>query len=115
MCRLLFYGMNYSHFPDFDIWAFVAGIRFDLVAITYTNIIFILLSLIPSAVRGRRVYQSILKSTFFIFNGLALAVNCIDLVYFRFTLKRTTADIFKLQGIKQDVINLLPQFMMDFW
>jgi phosphoglycerol transferase MdoB-like AlkP superfamily enzyme len=115
ICRLWFLLMNYSHFSNVDSWVFIAGIRFDMVAIGYTNLLFIFLSLIPFTFRENSIYQSVLKSIYFVFNGLALAANCIDLVYFGYTLKRTTADIFRIKGMQQDIFNLLPQFITDYW
>ena len=41
--------------------------------------------------------------------------NLIDTVYFRFTLKRTTADIFQYLGVGGDFNKLIPQFLIDFW
>jgi hypothetical protein len=39
----------------------------------------------------------------------------IDIAYFDFTLKRSTADLFNLINTGNDVWILLPRFLVDFW
>ncbi|MCX6296665.1 MAG: LTA synthase family protein [Bacteroidetes bacterium] len=43
--------------------------------------------------------------------------NCVDLIYFQFTLKRTTADVFNFFGgkIGNDLSRLLPLFIKEYW
>ena len=50
-------------------------------------------------------------------NSIAILANCVDLAYFRFTLKRTTADVFHFFGgeIGNDLATLLPVFLKDYW
>lgn len=46
-----------------------------------------------------------------------MLANCVDLAYFRFTLKRTTADAFHFFGGKMgdDLATLMPVFLRDYW
>jgi phosphoglycerol transferase MdoB-like AlkP superfamily enzyme len=71
--------------------------------------------LIPFGFRSKTHYQKILQILFFLFNIPALAFNFIDFIYFGFTLKRTTSDIFKWTGLGNDLKTLIPKFMHDFW
>ncbi|MBL7884768.1 MAG: hypothetical protein JNL69_11910, partial [Bacteroidia bacterium] len=50
-------------------------------------------------------------------NSIAILANCVDLAYFKFTLKRTTADVFHFFGgeIGDDLFHLLPTFLMEYW
>ncbi|HET6243322.1 MAG: sulfatase-like hydrolase/transferase [Bacteroidetes bacterium] len=96
-------------------WVFLSGIRFDLISVSTTNALFILLSLIPFHFREFTIYQKTLKIIFLFVNSIALLVNCMDIIYFRFTLKRTTTDILNVPGLKEDIKNLLPQFISDYW
>ncbi len=41
--------------------------------------------------------------------------NCVDIGYFRFTKKRSTADLFEQIGGQTDLSKLLPQYLKDFW
>ena len=42
-------------------------------------------------------------------------MNCADIAYYSFTLKRTTSDVFSFIKFGNDLGRLLPQFMIDFW
>lgn len=121
ICRLLFYAFNYSYFSELSLWQLVKimffSIRFDLSVIVLTNFIFILLFLIPFPFRENKWYRIVLKWLFISVNSIAVIANCVDLVYFQFTLKRTTADVFHLFGgkIGNDLGRLLPLFMKEYW
>jgi len=52
---------------------------------------------------------------FIIINSLAIGVNLVDVIYFRFTFKRTTADIFKYLDTGEEFSSLIPTFIRDFW
>jgi len=71
----------------------------------------------PFPFRERNGYRIILKGFFLIVNSLAILINCVDLAYFQFTLKRTTADAFHLLGggIGNDLGRLLPLFLKEYW
>ncbi len=71
------------------------GLTFDISAVVYINMIFILLHIVPLEVRYKDVYQTILKYIYFITNGIAIAMNGMDFVYYRFVDKRATADVFQ--------------------
>ncbi len=79
------------------------------------NLPFIVLSLFPGHWREQKAAKSILRWLFYIPNAVGLLANCIDLVYFRFVLKRTTADIFSFISTGDDFTRLLPLFIKDYW
>jgi phosphoglycerol transferase MdoB-like AlkP superfamily enzyme len=113
-----FYPAQFSDIPFSDLLVlFVAAIRFDLSVIVLLNSIFIVFYLLPSPFNQNRFYQAGLKWLFIVVNSLALLANCVDLVYFGFTLKRTTADVFHFFGgeIGSDLAHLIPQFLLDYW
>ena len=115
ICRILFYLFNSHHFIDVSFSLFFYGIRFDLVAISFLFSPLIVLQLIPFSFRNFKWYNKILTGTFYIGIGLGISLNLIDLVYFDFTLKRTTADLFGIISTGDDFLNLLPNYIMDFW
>ncbi|MBI5477140.1 MAG: LTA synthase family protein [Ignavibacteriales bacterium] len=116
LSRGLFYLFNRSVFTDIAgteiASAFIYGIRFDISAILYVNIIFILLLLIPSPFRERKWYGFISSFVFYTFNGIALLFNIIDFEYFKFTKKRMTWDVVFM---KDDLIPLVPKYLQDYW
>ena len=119
LCRLLFFILNHDLFPGTAfselMGAMLAGLRFDLSAIIAVNSLFILLSLLPIAARGKKAYQKTLKLLFLITNSIALSFNFIDMIYYRFTLKRSTFDLFSFIGAGNDTRRLLPTFIKEYW
>ena len=121
ICRLLFYWFNYFYFSDLSfaelLLILFAGLRFDISVIILSNSIFILLYLLPFPFREHRFYRKFLFSLFILVNSTAILANCVDLIYFQFTLKRTTADVFNffVGGIGNDLGRLLPLFLKDYW
>src|SRR5688572_31226127 len=99
ICRVGFYFFNASFFPGMTFGNFLrletGGIRFDLSAVLYLNALFILLMILPFNFRFNFYYRQILKYLFLVINSLALATNVADFIYYRFTLRRTTADVFQ--------------------
>ncbi|NJO69897.1 MAG: sulfatase-like hydrolase/transferase [Bacteroidetes bacterium] len=117
--RILFYLFNNAYFQDAStiqlLKIFLFGIRFDYAAIIQFNLLFIILYLLPFPFADNKRYQSVLFISFWIINALLLLTNFIDIEYFKYTSKRTTADIFKYALISDDVRVLIPKFLKDFW
>ncbi len=114
-CRILFFVFNLGHFEQVGLSEFTAGILFDFSAIVYVNLLFITLSLLPFPFRERKGYQRILKWSFYVPNLAALVLNLVDIAYFKFTLKRSTSDLISLVGYGNDVQQLVPTFIRDYW
>ncbi|HRS53347.1 MAG TPA: LTA synthase family protein, partial [Bacteroidales bacterium] len=93
----------------------MAGLKFDIAAICMINLPWIFFQIIPFNFRFNKLYQKINNILFLFVNGIAIFINCIDVAYFDYTIKRTTADIFITKGLAKDVIHLLPTFLIDFW
>lgn len=85
-----FPGITTSEFYEI----FKGGLLFDTAGIIYVNILYIFLMLVPIPWRKSKVYQNISKWIFVITNSIALLANFIDIVYFRYTNRRTTASVF---------------------
>jgi phosphoglycerol transferase MdoB-like AlkP superfamily enzyme len=117
--RLGFYIFNLKMFPDITLSQLLTilkgGLSFDISAIVYINMIFILLNIIPLEIRYNNVYQTILKYIFFITNGIALAMNGMDYVYYRFVDKRATADVFKTFATDDNNTKVFFRFLTDYW
>lgn len=119
LCRIGFYLYNTSYFPDMTIGHFMrilgGGIRFDLTAVLYINLPIILMMVIPGDFRFRKGYQAAIKYIFFTFNGIAIAANLADFIYYKFTLRRTTADIFNEFEEGPGAGGLFFRFIIDYW
>src|SRR3989339_93511 len=117
--RVLFFIFNYPVFKSISFTETLSvlfwGIRFDFASIFYLNSFFILLHLIPGNFKEKKSYQLFLKIIFLFVNALALLSNFVDCAYYEYLGKRSTADFFKLFGMGDDITNLLPQYIKDFW
>ena len=97
--RLIYFLENYSYFSQNLSFSHVlemlrGGLVFDTSAILVTNIPYIVLMLFPLHYKETAAYQKLCRAVFLVINGLALAVNLCDAVYFRFTMRRTTTTVF---------------------
>lgn len=119
LCRVGFYLYNMSFFPDMTfnnfLWLLWGGLRFDLTAMLYVNALYILLVILPFDFRFRYSYQEVVRYIFFITNGAALSTNVADFIYYRFTLRRTSADVFRQFRNEQNLGGLFFQFIIDYW
>lgn len=113
--RILFYLMNLKLFEAFTFQNFLGGVLFDFAAIAYINIIFLIAHLIPGNFKYKPRYQSVLKFTFYLVNLLFIATNFIDIIYYRFTSRRSTFGMITAKGMEQEAIGLIPSFLQEFW
>ena len=119
LCRLGFYLSNQSFFNHLSFtelaYIFLGGIKFDLVALLYLNSLYIILQAIPFAFRYKKGYQIICKWLFIITNSLAFLANFADFVYYKYTLKHTTASVFSQFANEQNKFKLLIDFLGNYW
>ena len=119
VCRIGFYVYNVSAFPKTTFQGFLVllwgGLRFDLTTLLYVNILYILCMILPFDFRFNRIFQQVIKYLFIVSNGIALAANVSDFVYFRFTGRRTTADVFQQFANENNLGSLWLHFLVDYW
>ncbi|MDR0711301.1 MAG: sulfatase-like hydrolase/transferase [Prevotellaceae bacterium] len=119
VCRLVFYIFNLEFYPDMSArqlcTIFAGGIRFDLSALLWGNIAYVALFIIPFKFRYNAFYQKALKVFFVSVNAVLFAGNCTDVIYFKFTLRRTTADVFREFANESNYGELIGRFIVDFW
>ena len=119
LLRIVFLFSNYTYFSQSSIsdllLSLISGLRFDASAIAFTNGLVIILLIIPTKLYQTNWYQAIVRVLFLTINIPFIILNCADIVYFRFTLKRATSDAFKLALVGDDFKNSLPLFIKDYW
>lgn len=114
LTRVLFTWLNADLFPSVPFSSFLGGMRFDAFAIAWTNLPWILLVLIhPSPTNG--LFRRIQLWLFLVVNAVALFFQFVDMEYYTFTLKRSTADLFRIMTTGNDTANLAPVFIRDYW
>ena len=121
LSRVFFYLVSPDLFPDVStahLWEMlVGGMRFDLTAVLYLSSVYLLLMLLPlpMAWRQNRTYQRVAKYFFLIPNLLGIAVNCIDMVYMRFTDRRTTITFFDEFQNDGNLLSVFIQGVTQYW
>ncbi len=119
LCRLGFYFANRSLFVHISFkdlcYIFLGGIKFDLAALLYINALYIVLQAIPFPFKYRKGYQVFCKWLFIVTNSVGFLSNFADFVYYKFTLKRTTASVFSQFSNEQNKLKLAIDFMKDYW
>lgn len=119
VCRIVFYFLNTSYFPEMSIgrlWTIMrGGLRFDLTAVLYSNSLLLLLMIIPLTIRYKEWYKIMLRWLFIVINSVALAMNMADSIYYRFTLRRTTLSVFSQFKNEKNGFSLFFSFVIDYW
>ncbi|MES2543674.1 MAG: sulfatase-like hydrolase/transferase [Bacteroidota bacterium] len=95
--------------------AFLGGIWFDMAAIGFINLLFILLHLIPGNFKYKKGYQKRLKISFFLVNFIFIATNFIDFEYYKFTGRRSSFSLITAKGMEHELPTLIPSFIKEFW
>ncbi|WP_026063444.1 LTA synthase family protein [Pedobacter arcticus] len=118
--RILFLAFNLDSFTGLStkgiLTILLGGLKFDLSAILYINILFILSQVIPFKIVYQKLYQKVFAWVFFITNAICLATNMGDIVYYPFTLKRTTFSAFSQFSNEDNLGKLFLKFMfIDYW
>ena len=117
--RVLFFLLNKSKFIGITAGDFIKtlfyGLRFDIVTAIIFNALFIFLVAFPVSFFQSKKFRTALKIIFISINLIALALNMVDTVYFPYTLKRSTAEIFGFFFQQNDAGALLPLFLKEFW
>ena len=119
LSRIGFYVFNFKMFPDIPFYQLLTilkgGLLFDTSATIYLNLIFIFFHIIPFEFRYNYKYQDVLRYYFFIVNGIGIAINSADYIYYRFVLKRAATDVFQTFEHEGNLVKLFFKFQLDYW
>ena len=118
--RVAFYMENHSMYEhvvgDPKAWDIVwGGLYFDTSAIAYTNALYILLVLLPCHLKENAAWQRLCKWIYMVVNGLGLAMNLGDTVYFQYTARRTTIAFFSEFGADDKLGSIVALEFVRHW
>jgi len=113
--RILFLLFNRNSFSNLDVKTFLGGALFDLSAIGFINLAFILLHLFPAQFFYRKGYQQGLKIGFYVVNLIFIATNFVDLEYYKFTGRRSSFGLITAKGMEHEIGGLMLSFLQEFW
>ena len=121
LTRLFFYWINIDLYQNVStghlIEMLIGGLRFDLTALLYINSLYLLLILLPlpATIRSHKAYMGVAKWAFWIPNIIGFIANCMDIVYVRFTNRRTTCTIFSEFQNDDNIIQVILQSALQYW
>lgn len=93
----------------------IYGLRFDISIILLTNILFSALYFIPLSKLYSKTLNYVIDILYVVVNSIGIIANLSDIIYFRFTLKRTTAEFINMFTDDGGMLALIPTVLIDFW
>ena len=121
LSRLVFVWVNQDLYPDISSAHLTemlrGGCRFDLTALLYLNSLYLILTLLPLPpfIRNKKTYQAVANWCYWVPNSIGLLVNCVDMVYFRFTDRRTTCTFFSEFQNEGNLFSIFCQSALHYW
>ena len=121
LSRLVFVWVNNSLYPDITaahlMEMVLGGTRFDMTALLYLNALYFIIMLLPlpPRVRNNKVYQTTAVWCYWVPNILGLLVNCVDMVYIRFTDRRTTCTFFSEFENDNNLVSIFFHSVAPYW
>ena len=121
LSRFVFVWVNADLFPDINAAhlreMLCGGVRFDLTALLYLNALYLILILLPLPpfIRNKKAYQTAANWCYWVPNIIGLLVNCVDMVYFRFTDRRTTCTFFSEFQNEGNLLSIFCQSALHYW
>lgn len=119
LCRIVFFFVNLEFFNCITFSQFITicqgGLLFDLSGVLYLNLLYLLMLIIPFRFRYQKNYLNTAKWIFYITNSIGLVMNCIDMVYFKFTNRRTTSTIFTEFSNEGNLGKVFAEGFVEYW
>jgi phosphoglycerol transferase MdoB-like AlkP superfamily enzyme len=119
VARVFFYFYNKELLDVASFYEFLEisyhGLTFDRIAILYSNLLFITLSILPLVVNTKPYFQKVLFYIYFIFNGLAMLLNFVDFIYFPFNKGRISISVLDLLKNETNQGALFFNFFINYW
>ena len=115
--RLLFFVFNYHSFSQFPFLqitsALIKGLRFDFSVISMIQGVLLLALCLHAFNQGPA--KKIWLFLFLISLIPTFLLNCLDIAFYAFQGKRTTADLLQVLNTGEDAMALMPKYIQDFW
>ena len=116
--RVLFVFFNNDIVQVYDLEIFfylsVLGLRFDSSAIAYTNLLFIVFSVLPLSFLRLKKHQYFSTLVYFISNIIFLTLNFIDFAYYRFNLNRMMGNFLESISQENNKVILIFHFLFQY-
>ncbi len=91
------------------------GLRFDISAAAYFNVVFIAMRLLPFKFVYRRLYQRVSMWIYWVCNAIMLAINIADIPYYRFTGARLRWSNILNITTDSEIGNIAAMYAISYW
>ena len=120
LCRIIYICENWSLFSqgwnNLSLWNLLrGGLRYDGSAIAYTNVLYIILMLLPVIAKEKRWWQTMCKWVYVVINSLAVVANLCDSVYSQYTGRRTTSTFFSEFSNENNLGTIFFTELLNHW
>ncbi|HNR85862.1 MAG TPA: LTA synthase family protein [Taishania sp.] len=115
--RGLFHLLNSQAFSNVTFYDYFIGAWFDLITLSLIFLPYALIYLLPFSptIRQAKWYRFSCSFLFVTITLLAIGLNLMDIEYFKYTSKRSTADLLAILTAGSDLKQLITTFITDFW
>lgn len=94
---------------------FLAGPVFDAPGIFYLNILYVAMMLFPCHIKENAGYYKVCKWIFVVVNSIGVLANIADSIYFGYTLRRTTFDLFSEFAGDDNMLKIVGVEILRHW
>ena len=120
LSRVVFFVENWSTFAPYMSWPLFrsmlhGALVFDTSALLYVNSLYLVLMLLPLHLKERPGFHRGLQWLFVVTNGVGVAMNLMDSVYFQYTGRRSTVSVFKEFANEGNITSILLTEFVNHW
>lgn len=120
LSRWLLFIFNTDNFPGLTIREqfrlFFIGIRFDMWPLIVGNLPLLILMGLPFRFKFNKIYRKVIDILYVFVNWLAISVNLVDVIYYRYIDKRMTSEFTEFFHETDDNQgSMMMHFIKDFW
>lgn len=120
LSRWLLFIFNTDNFPGLTIREqfrlFFIGIRFDMWPLIVGNLPLLILMGLPFRFKFNKIYRKVIDILYVFVNWLAISVNLVDVIYYRYIDKRMTSELTEFFHETDDNQgSMMMHFIKDFW
>jgi phosphoglycerol transferase MdoB-like AlkP superfamily enzyme len=96
-------------------WLSANGLRFDITAVVYFNLIFIVLRILPFNFTTNKICLRFSDFIYYITNALMLIINLGDIPYFRFTGSRMRWNSLVEMTTDSNIFGIIASYFSGYW
>ncbi|HNQ12491.1 MAG TPA: sulfatase-like hydrolase/transferase [Bacteroidia bacterium] len=119
ICRLVFFGSNYTAFSSESNTAialsFLVGLRFDITVFSILFSPLVLFHVLVFSWNENKFFSKFFTLYFITLTSLCALVNLSDAGFYKFSNKRSTFDFFQVLTAHSDTIGTVPDMIKDHW